>query len=155
MQLTSTQRLEVVRSKSKLGAAYQMMTPPTFDPDRPAPAVVHGWHVAVPKTSRNSDTAWKLIAHWTSPSIQEYQMRQAGYLPVRRSVTAGAESVDPSISWALNYAAEHPLRFEWPENPELLASTIARAVSEVLTDRAAPEEALARAQQSYNEQRNR
>lgn len=155
IQLSSTQRLEVIRSKSKLGAAYQMMTPPTFDPQKPAPAVVHGWHVAVPKTSRNADAAWKLIAHWTSPTVQQHQMREAGYLPVRRSVTAGAEGLDPSIRWALDYAAEHPLGFEWPENPELLASTVARAVSEVLTDRAAPADALAQAQRSYNEQRKK
>lgn len=156
LQLSSTQRLEVIRTKSKLGQAYQMMAPPTFDSARPAPAVVHGWHLAIPKTSKNVDAAWTLVRHWASPEMQAFQMKAAGYLPIRQSIAAGArDGGDPTMAWALEYAAAHPLRFDWPENPEPMNAALARAVADVLTNRAKPADALAQAERAFNDSRKR
>lgn len=149
----ASHRFQFIRDKSGISEGYQMMAFPTFEPGRPAPAIVQSWSLAIPKASRTKEAAFKLIQHWTSADIQAYQAEKAGYLPVRRSVSnlpAFKDAKNAHIDWALSYAAEHPLDFEWPENTEFLYATLARAIEQVVTGRSGAKEALAAAEQAYN-----
>jgi ABC-type glycerol-3-phosphate transport system substrate-binding protein len=85
--------------------------------------------------------------------MQAHQAEKAGYLPVRRSVSdlpAFKDSKNAHLGWALNYAAEHPLAFDWPENTEVLYATLARAIEQVVTGKTGAKEALLAAEQAYN-----
>ena len=146
----ATHRLQFIREKSGLGDNYQMMEPLGLDPKVKAPAFVSGWTLGVPKASPNRDAALKLIAHWTSAEMQLFQATEAGYLPVRRSIaTSPAIAKSPHIGWALEYAAQNPLKFNWPDNPDFLNATLARAVEQVVSNKATPAEALAAAEKAY------
>lgn len=146
----ATHRLQFIREKSGLGDAYQMMEVPSFDPAKKAPAFVSGWTLAIPKAAANKDGAAKLIAHWTSAETQIQQSTSAGYLPIRRSVSNNpALSKQPHIRWALDYAAQNPLKFNWPENPDFLNATLSRAITEVLAGKSTAEVALAAAEKAY------
>jgi ABC-type glycerol-3-phosphate transport system substrate-binding protein len=148
-----THRLGFIRDKSGLGQDYQMMNAPTFDPAKPAPAYVQGWNLSIPRGAKNPDGAWKLIEHWTSKDIQVLQGKKAGYLPVRTSAAADPAFSDPSaahIKWALEYSSKYPLDFEWPTNISFLYSTLATAVSSIVSNQTGLDEALAKAEQAYN-----
>ena len=147
-----THRLKTIRENSGLGDAYQMMDAPTFDADKPAPAYVQGWNLVIPQGAEHPDLAWKLVEHWTDAEVQLQQSKDAGYLPMRRSV-ADDEAFEDSayMQWALEYAAEHPLEFDWPENYFTLYSTLATLVSDVVSDRMSFEEAAVKAEKSYDQ----
>lgn len=149
----STQRFEFIRDRSKLGDDVQITTYLTFDPERPAPALVQNWSLVIPKGAKSPDAAWKFIEYWTSAAVQSDQAKMAGYVPVRRSAlddpffaTAFAEN----IRWAVDYAAKYPMDFEFPENTELLYDIWAKMFGQVLTGRMAPREALVAAEADYN-----
>jgi ABC-type glycerol-3-phosphate transport system substrate-binding protein len=130
-----------------------MMNAPTFDPNKPAPAYVQGWNLIIPRGAKNPDAAWKLIEHWTSKEVQVMQGKQAGYLPVRASAAADPAFSDPAaahIKWALEYSSKHPLEFEWPTNISFLYSTLAKAVSSIVSNQAEMDEALSQAEKAYN-----
>jgi multiple sugar transport system substrate-binding protein len=149
----ASHRFQAIREKSGIKEAYRMMAFPSDTPDRPAPAIVQAWSLAIPKSSKNREAAWKLIQHWTSPAMQLHQAEKAGYLPVRLSVTNAPVFADPQnahIRWALKYAADHPLSFPFPENTEFLYATLARALEQVVAAKAEPKAALAAAEQAYN-----
>jgi ABC-type glycerol-3-phosphate transport system substrate-binding protein len=149
----ATHRFQFIRDKSGISEGYQMMAFPTFEPGKPAPAIVQSWSLAIPKASRSKEAAFKLIQHWTSAEMQAHQAEKAGYLPVRRSVSdlpAFKDSKNAHLGWALNYAAEHPLAFDWPENTEVLYATLARAIEQVVTGKTGAKEALLAAEQAYN-----
>lgn len=154
----ASHRFQFIRDKSGISEGYQMMAFPTFEPGRPAPAIVQSWSLAIPKASKSKEAAFKLIQHWTSAEIQAYQAEKAGYLPVRRSVAslpAFKDVKNAHIDWALTYAAENPLDFDWPENTEFLYATLARAIEQVITGKSGAKEALAAAEVAYNNGRKR
>ena len=60
-----------------------------------------------------------------------------------------------TIRWAVDYAAKHPLQFNFPENTEALYDTWAKMFGNVLTGRMSPKEALAWAEQEYDRRAGR
>ena len=134
-----------------------MMAFPGEEASKPGPAIIQSWSLGIPKASKNGDAAWKLIQHWTSAPMQLYQAEKAGYLPIRVSVADAPvfKSADNAhIRWALTYAAENPLDFDWPENTEFLYATLARAIEQVIAGKATPKDALLAAEKTYNSGRN-
>jgi ABC-type glycerol-3-phosphate transport system substrate-binding protein len=145
-------RLQFIRDKSGLGDNVQLMVAPTFTAGKPAPAIVQGWSLGIPRASKSQDAAWQFIQHWTSTEMQVFQAEKAGYLPVRRSAANAPVLKDPKnahIGWALEYAAQHPFEFNWPENPDFLYATLAKALEQVVTNQAPPKEALLAAEKAY------
>jgi ABC-type glycerol-3-phosphate transport system substrate-binding protein len=145
-------RLQFIRDKSGLGDNVQLMVAPTFTAGKPAPAIVQGWSLGIPRASKSQDPAWQFIQHWTSTEVQVFQAEKAGYLPVRRSAANAPVLKDPKnahIGWALDYAAQHPFEFNWPENPDFLYATLAKALEQVVTNQAPPKEALLAAEKAY------
>ena len=95
-----------------------------------------GRTLGVPKASPNRDAALGLIAHWTSAEMQLFQATGAGYLPMRGSIaTSPAMAKSPHIGWTLEYAAQNPLKFNWPDHPYFLNATLARAVEQVVSNK--------------------
>lgn len=98
--------------------------------------LLRGRTLAVYKAPPNRDAALRLIAHWTSAEMQLFQATKAGYLPMRsRIATSPAMAKSPHIGWALEYAAQNPLKFNWPDNPDFLNATLARAVEQVVSNK--------------------
>ena len=153
----ASHRFQFIREKSGIKDGYQMMAFPGEEASKPGPAIIQSWSLGIPKASKNGDAAWKLIQHWTSAPMQLYQAEKAGYLPIRVSVADAPvfKSADNAhIRWALTYAAENPLDFDWPENTEFLYATLARAIEQVIAGKATPKDALLAAEKTYNSGRN-
>ena len=149
----SSQRFEFIRERSKLGENLQLVAYPGFEEGKPSPALVQSWSLVIPKGAKNPAAAWKFIEHWTSTAVQVESAKTAGYVPVRASALADPWFNDPkagTIRWAVDYAAKHPLKFNFPENTEALYDTWAKMFGHVLTARMTPKEALAWAEQEYN-----
>jgi multiple sugar transport system substrate-binding protein len=150
-----THRLGTMQERSQGGAKWSFMPFPAIDPAKPIPGSLQGWHLVIPKKSKNVATAWKLVDYWTGFDMQLHQSVNAGYLPSRRSVAA-----DPRFDTALNkqfrlaaaleYVARHPLRFNWPESTDALNDTIDKMIQQVITNRMPPAEALAWGEKTYN-----
>ena len=74
-------------------------------------------------------------------------------MPVRHSALKDPWFDEPkasTIRWAVDYAAKHPLKFDFPENTEALYDTWAKMFGHVLTERMSAKEALAWAETEYN-----
>jgi multiple sugar transport system substrate-binding protein len=148
-----THRLNFVRTEMKAGRTIKMTRMVTFDPAKPAPAMISGWMLAIPKGAKNPKAAALLLQHWTSPEIQVYQAQTAGYVPIRKDALKDAwfKSDDAGdIRWALDYAAQVPMTLKFPENTETLYKVTARMFEKVLTNQMKPKEALLWAQDEYN-----
>lgn len=149
----SSQRFEFIRERSKLGENLQLTEYPGFEEGKPSPALVQSWSLVIPKRAKNPSAAWKLVEHWTSTPVQVESAKLAGYVPVRESALQDPWFNDPkasTIRWAVDYAAKHPLTFDFPENTEALYDTWAKMFGHVLTDRMTAKEALAWAETEYN-----
>lgn len=136
--------------------AIGMTAYPTFTPGVPAPALVQGWNLAIPAVARNPDLAWDLIEYWTSPEIQATLARVAGMGPVRCSALSDPYFSRPEASvtrWATEYAAEHPMEFEFPTNTSALYDTLVRMFGLVLNRNMSIEQALAWAENDFNQKR--
>jgi len=149
----SSQRFEFIRERSKLGPNLKLMEYPGWEEGKPSPALVQSWSLVIPKAAKNPDAAWKLIEHWTSTPVQVESAKVAGYVPVRASALKDPWFNDPkaeTIRWAVDYAAKHPLQFNFPENTEALYDTWAKMFGNVLTGRMSPKEGLAWAEKEYD-----
>lgn len=150
-----THRLQLIRDKSGINEGYSWMPFPGMEPATTSPAMLQGWNLAIPKAADNPDGAWKLLQHWTSPEIQAYSAKMAGYLPVRQSVGADAsltEGGNEHIRVALDYANENPLDFDWPENTDFLYATISGMIEQIVADQMSIDEAITWAETQYNQQ---
>ena len=136
--------------------AIGMTAYPTFTEGRPVPALVQGWNLAIPVGARSPDLAFQLIDHWTSAESQATLARVAGMGPVRRSALQDPYFAQPEAAvtrWATEYAAQHPLQFEFPTNASALYDTIVRMFGQVLNRSMTIEQGLAWAENDFNQKR--
>ncbi len=154
---TSSDRHARMVSQSGLPfEAIGMTAYPTNTAGKPAPALVQGWNLAIPQGARSPDLAWTLIDHWTSTEVQAQLARVAGMGPVRRSALSDPFFAEPKgqvIRWATEYAAEHPMDFDFPTNASVLYDTIVRMFGQVLNGTLQPAAALAWAETDFNQKR--
>lgn len=153
MQPKATHRLNFMREQSGLGKTLQMTNLVSFDASKPAPAQTAGWNLVIPRNAPHPQEAWKLVQHWTSPEMQVYQAKSAGYIPIRASALEDPwfkteEAAD--IRWAVNYASKYPMDFKYPSNTDVLYDVWARMFEKVLTNAMKPKEALRWAEEEYN-----
>jgi len=149
----SSDRLDNVRLKTQLGADVKMVRYPGWDKDKPSPALVQAWNFVIPKGARNEAAAWKFIEVSASPDLQTKLAKLAGFVPVRRSSLKDPWFQSPeaqNIDWAVDYAASHPLDFQFPENTETLYDVLAKMFGQILTDKMPAGEALKAAEAEYN-----
>ena len=114
------------------------------------------WNLAIPAAAKNPDDAWKLIEHWISPEIQLWQAQNVGYIPMRVSLGDDPSFDNPlaaHIKPTLQYMADNPLDFSWPESTDALQDALGHAITAVLSDEMTPEEALIQAEVNYNNMR--
>ena len=156
---TSSDRHPRVVEKSGLAASDVGMTMyPTFDPEKPAPAVVQSWNLVIPKGARQSDLSWMFIEHWTSAEVQTQGAKIAGLGPVRRSALRDEFFEKPEaqiLRWATEYPAEHPLKFVFPTNTEVLYDTWAKMFGQVLSGGMTARQGLEWAQKEYDRRTSR
>jgi len=133
------------------------MPVPLLDGDGVQPTFVEGWNLGIPAKAQEPDLAWKLIELWTSPDIQIMQAKVAGYLPMRKSVAAKVDANAPDtahIKPLLDVIASNGMDFHWPQNTDALQEALGVAVSNVLSDKQKPEDALRDAEKNYNNLRD-
>lgn len=147
-------RVSTVREKSGPGIEWSFMPSPGIKSGTTSPANLQGWHLVIPASAKHPEAACKLIKHWVSPDIQRYQTLNAGYMPVLKSL-----GTDPALSTPENayvgvataYAASNPLTFNWPENSDVLNKVLGDMIVRVLADQMSAEDAIAAAEQEYND----
>jgi len=149
-----THNLSTMQEQSAEGAQWTYTPYPAVDPARPIPLSLQGWNLVIPKKAEHPELAWKLVELWTSPEIQLRQAIAAGYLPVRRSVAQSAEfqtegNVAFGLPAILEYAAQNPLRFTWPENSDALNDVLSQMVQQVITGAMTPAEATVWGENAY------
>ena len=152
---TGTHRIAAMREKSKLGNDLQFMPVPSFEKGKRSPALLQGWHAAIPAKAKHPDQAWKFIEHWTSKDIQTYQSQSAGYLPVRESVAKSDAFNTPErmyVREAIVWAHQDPLNFNWPAKSDYLINVLARMFEQVVTQKMPVPDALKWAEVEYNKQ---
>lgn len=150
---TSSDRHPRVVEKSGLPAkSIGMVRYPTFDPAKPAPAVVQSWNLVIPRGAAQAELSWQFIEHWTSPEVQVQGAKIAGLGPVRRSALKDPFFEQPEaqiLRWATEYPAEHPLKFVFPTNTEVLYDTWAKMFGQAVSGSMSPRDALAWAEKEY------
>lgn len=152
---TGTHRIAAMREKSKLGNDLQFMAVPSFEKGKRSPALLQGWHAAVPAKAKHPDAAFKFIEHWVSKDIQSYQSQSAGYLPTRESVAKSDVFNTPERQYvrdAIVWAHQDPLNFSWPAKSDYLINVLARMFEQVVTQKMQIPDALKWAEVEYNKQ---
>jgi len=148
-------RLTTIQERSEEGATWAFTPFPSIDEAHPMPLNLEGWNAVIPAKAENPDLAWEFIEKWVSFDVQLKQAVEAGYLPVRRSVAQSEEfQTEQNVAFRLpeilEYAAEHPLDFDWPENSDAMNNVLGRMAQQVLTDSMTPAEATAWGEDEYN-----
>jgi multiple sugar transport system substrate-binding protein len=149
--------LLTLRTKLPKGATLDFMPVPLLEGDGVQPTFVEGWNLGIPTKAQEPDLAWKLIELWTSPDIQIMQAKVAGYLPMRKSVAAKVDAAAPDtahIKPLLDVIGTNAMNFHWPQNTDALQEALGVAVSNVLSDKQKPEDALRDAEKNYNNLRD-
>jgi len=158
MVTNGSHRLTTVQERSQPGMFWSFMPFPSMDAGKPVPASLQGWTLAIPKRARNPMLSWKLIELWTSTSVQKAQAIRAGYLPVLRSVAkdsdfATGRNAQFRLPEAVEYVAQNPLNFAWPENSDSLNDAIGRMTQQVIANKMSIRDAIAFGEKTYNELR--
>lgn len=154
----SSDRLDNVRLKTKLGNEIKMLSYPGWEVDKPSPALVQSWNFVIPKGAKHEAAAWKFIEVASSAEMQTKLAKLAGFVPVRRSSLKDPWFQSPqaaNIDWAVNYAAAHPLDFKFPENTDTLYDVWAKMFGQVVTNKMTPAQALKAAESEYNRRSGR
>lgn len=150
---TGTFRIAAMREKTKLGTDLQFIPFPTFETGKRSPALLQGWHAAIPAKAKNPDQGWKFLEHWVSKEMQTYQATVAGYLPVRESVAKSDVFNKPEGAYvrdAIVWAHDNALNFNWPANSDYLINVLARMFGQVITNKMSVPDGLKWAEIEYN-----
>lgn len=158
MMQNGTHRLSTVQERAVEGSDWSFIPFPPLEAGKPVLTSLQGWNLAVPKSAKNPEQAWKLIDYWTGPDVQLAQASRAGYLPTLRSVGrdpafATEQNVRFGLPAVLDHIAANALDFAWPENADALNDTLGRMVQQVFTNRMSVAEAIAWGEDTYNELR--
>ena len=151
---TSSDRHARVVDKSGLPFdAVGMTRYPTFDPGKPAPALVQSWNLVIPKGAANPDLSWRFMSHWASREVQLESAKIAGLGPVRGSVLKDAFFERPEgkvIRFATEYASQDPMKFEFPTNSEVLYDTWVKMFGQVFSNQMSAKDGLAWAASQFD-----
>ncbi len=154
---TSSDRHARVVAQSGLPfEAVGMTRYPTFDPAVPAPALVQSWNLAIPAGAKSPELAWELIDHWTSAEIQAACCRIAGFVPARRSALQDPffdQKGAAIIRFATEYAADQPMRFDFPVSTSAMYDTWVRMFGRVLNQELDAKAGLQWAAEQYAQRR--
>jgi multiple sugar transport system substrate-binding protein len=151
---SSSDRQPRVLEKAGLAPADIAMTAyPTFDADKPAPAVVQSWNLVIPKGAPQPDLSWLFVEHWTSADVQLQGAKIAGLGPVRASALKDPFFDKPEaavLRWSTEYSNKYPLNFQFPPKTDVLYDVWVRMFGQVLNKQQSVKDGLAWANAEYN-----
>jgi multiple sugar transport system substrate-binding protein len=125
-------RVATIRKQGNYGDRFRSVALPGFTPDRPAPAYINFWTLAIGRHSKQKDLAWKFIEHMTGREA-ELRRAKAGEVPTRKDTFQDpwfklAEAGD-MLAWR-DYLERHGRSLNHPEKWQqfmrLLATTVQR-----------------------------
>ena len=126
---------------------------PSFDPAKPAPAIVAGQTLAITRDWKVPEAAWRFIPHMISPAAQIINAKIGQNMPTRRSAytTRGSDRGGERAGRWKNYTMAGGRPTSPVEFSDFMNDSLAQAYEEVLTGRAPVKEALDRAAARFNE----
>jgi multiple sugar transport system substrate-binding protein len=153
MSIQGSHKVAKMRQAAVEGVKLSFMGLPGFDENSTSPAMIEGWNLSIPIAAKHPDQAWAFIEHWISPEIQLWQAHNVGYIPMRKSLgndPSFATKETAHIEPALQYMANNPLQFQWPENTDAIQDALGHAIVSVLSNEKTIEQALKDAEANYN-----
>ena len=154
MLVDGTQVVGSIQAGKGIGRNLRTAPLPSFDPNKPAPAIVAGQTLAISRDAKDPKAAWRFIEHMISPAAQIINARIGQNMPTRRSAYEDpwfrAEEASDLVSWK-NYIIAGGRPYESVELSDFMNDSLAQAYEEILTGRAPVKEALDRAAVRFNE----
>lgn len=123
-------------ARAAVGDSLQLAYTP--GPDGPIPVFAGGKFLLMSKTSKQKEAAGLFIESLISYEAQLVNAQLAREIPVRRSVTDDpwfqtADAAD--IKFSLDYMADHPRLFRYPQRTDFLQTRIALAAQQMVAGR--------------------
>lgn len=154
MLVDGTQVVGSIQAGKGIGRNLRTAPLPSFNPQKPAPAIVAGQTLAITKDSKAPDAAWRFIAHMISPAAQIVNAEIGQNMPTRRSAYEdpwfSTEAARELVSWK-NYIIAGGRPYKPVELSDFMNDSLAQAYEAILTGRAQAKEALNRAAARFDE----
>ncbi len=154
MVVDGTQVVGSIQAGKGIGRNLRTAPLPSFDPNKPAPAIVAGQTLAISRDSKAPEAAWRFIEHMLSPAAQIVNARIGQNMPIRRSAYDDpwfrTEDASELVTWK-DYILAGGRPYRPVEYSDFMNDALARAYEEILTGRAPVKDALDRAAASYND----
>lgn len=127
---------------------------PSFDPAKPAPAIVAGQTLAITRDCKVPEAAWRFIQFMISSAAQFINAQIGQNMPTRKSAYTDpwfrTDAAGDLVAWK-NYALAGGRPYVLNEFSDFMNDSLGQAYEEILTGRAPVKEALDRAAARYNE----
>ena len=154
MLVDGTQVVGSIQAGKGIGRNLRTAPLPSFDPGKPAQAIVAGQTLAITRNAKAPDAAWRFIAHMISPAAQVTNAKIGQNMPTRKSAYEDAwfrtEEASDLVAWK-NYILAGGQLYKQTEFSDFMNDALGLAYEEILTGRAPVPEALDRAAARYNE----
>lgn len=154
MAVFGSHRITTIQNATPTGKKIRTAPVPSPNPDRPSPAIAAGQTLAIAKTSKNPDAAWKFIEHMISADMELINAKVGGQMPPRKSAYQSPWFKNPTfeaaqlLSWK-DYIVKAGIPYKFPirfaEVSRLLAKTAEQVVGQGLN----PADALKQAAQEW------
>lgn len=146
LYVDGSQVFSTIKSGAGVGDNLSSAPLPRFDASKPAPlAIVAGQTLAIAKTSKHPDVAWKFIAYMVSPEAQAVSGKVGGNLPVRKSAFNDpwfkTDIAHELVAWR-DYVLAGARPFETHEQSDYMNDSLALAYERILAGQASVEDAL-------------
>lgn len=154
MLVDGTQVVGSIQAGKGIGRNLRTAPLPSYDPLKPAPAIVAGQTLAITRDSKAPEAAWRFIAHMISPASQIINAKVGQNMPTRKSAYEDpwfkTDEASELVAWK-NYILAGGRPYVQMEFSDFMNDSLARAYEEILTGRAPIQEALNQAAARYNE----
>ena len=154
MIIDGTQVVGSIQAGKGIGRNLRTAPLPSFDPLKPASAIVAGQTLAITKDAKAPDAAWRFIAHMISPAAQIVNARIGQNMPTRKSAYDDPwfrqEEASELVAWK-DYILAGGRPYRTVELSDFMNDVLAAAYEEILTGRAPVKDALDRAAARFND----
>lgn len=153
IRFDGSNRRTYILSSEAVAGKIGMWKIPSLDGKRPSPSNIMGWSLAIPKTSKRLEEAWKFIDHMISPESLLINVKVAGEVPCRKSVLKDPYFEGPEgepIKWFVDYMSEFDIEMPHPTHTGKLRQTVNNAIADVILKKKTVKEAMDQAVGEYN-----
>jgi multiple sugar transport system substrate-binding protein len=154
MYVNGSQNVGNVQAAKGIGRNLRTAALPSYDPLKPAPAIVSGQTLTITRDCKAPEAAWRFIAHMITPASQITNAKISKNMPTRKSAYEDPwfryDEAGEMLAWK-DYILAGGRPYEMSEFSDFMGDSLGQAYEEILTGRAPIQEALDRAAARYNE----